>query len=500
MKRAIFLLASMITGLGLFAQTLVYTPELKSPADDAVNRMPDVILSWYAVAGSLNLQYQVQCDTSALFNSPLLIDVTQTLLTGYQTHNLRFNTTYYWRVRAIDGTTSSWSEIWSFTVLNTMELSKPTNNNTNQDPNVNLEWKNTVGGASNPVSGIAYYDWQADTSANFNSPLLIEGTVNGTVFRAATQFLNFGTNYKWRVRPRHASSTGAWCDPFNFSVVNVVTLNAPANNAANQMLNALLKWKAINGILGYEFQIALDQTFNIQVYSGETVEIQVNADFLLFGNDYWWRVRARHQNDTTQWGGPNKFTTINTVILKTPANNAQNVSQNPTLTWTEQTGIEGYELQIATDLGFGDIFYDVKPEATVSSMKITKKMAYNTDYYWRMRAFSDGTIMADTTQWSTPWKFTVEGPQGINDPQNRLFSVYPNPASGKFYLKVSLKESMDVRYTVLDLIGKTVLDNVLSLNAGENIREISLENLPKGIYIIRLSLDGETVNQKLVVE
>jgi uncharacterized membrane protein len=65
MKRAIFLLASMITGLGLFAQTLVYTPELKSPADDAVNRMPDVILSWYAVAGSLNLQYQVQCDTSA---------------------------------------------------------------------------------------------------------------------------------------------------------------------------------------------------------------------------------------------------------------------------------------------------------------------------------------------------------------------------------------------------------------------------------------------------
>jgi hypothetical protein len=108
--------------------------------------------------------------------------------------------------------------------------------------------------------------------------------------------------------------------------------------------------------------------------------------------------------------------------------------------------------------------------------------------------------MADTTQWSTPWKFTVEGPQGINDPQNRLFSVYPNPASGKFYLKVSLKESMDVRYTVLDLIGKTVLDNVLSLNAGENIREISLENLPKGIYIIRLSLDGETVNQKLVVE
>jgi len=295
-------------------------------------------------------------------------------------------------------------------------------------------------------------------------------------------------------------STSSWSDPFNFTVVNMVTLSSPTNNAANQMLDVLLKWKAISGILGFEFQIASDPGFTTLVYTGETVEIQANADFLLFGIDYWWRVRARHQGDTTLWGGPNKFTTINTVILKTPVNNAENVSTNPTLLWTAQTGIVGYELQVATDPGFTDIFYNVKPDATVSEMKITKKMAYTTDYYWRMRAFSNGTIMADTTEWSEPWKFTTQGPQGIWDNKTSLFAVYPNPATGKFFVKINVKETMEARCTVIDLIGKTVYQNTLTLNTGENVGEIMLDHVGKGIYIVRLTLNGETVNQKLVVE
>jgi len=498
MKKALFLLIFAAVSLGMAAQTLVYTPALKSPANDATNQMPDIVLSWYAVSGTLTLQYQLQMDTSMSFTSPLLVDVTQTLITGYQTSNLFFNTTYYWRVRAIDGTTSPWSEVWNFTIFNTVDLSKPTNNGSDQESNVNLEWKNKVGTV--PLSGITSYNYQADTSMNFNSPLFIQGTVAGGVYIGTTQRLRFGAQYYWRVQAIHSMDVSAWTEPFNFTVRDAVTLSSPNDNATNQMLDAVLKWKAVGGILNYEFEIASDENFNALVFSGETDLIEVNSEFLMFGNDYWWRVRARHQNDTTTWGEPRKFTSINTVILKTPSNEQLNIALTPTMTWTEQTGIIGYQLQIAKDMAFNDIFYDVKPDVGEVDTKVTRKMTSNTIYYWRMRAFSDGGAMADTTNWSDPWKFTTTDPAGIDDQRVAALSIYPNPASGNVFVKVTTREATEAQCIVVDLLGKTVLEQPFILTMGENMQMFNIEKLRKGIYVVRLTINGETVNQKLVVD
>ncbi|MBL7138535.1 MAG: T9SS type A sorting domain-containing protein [Bacteroidales bacterium] len=498
MKKVLFILIFVAVSLGMAAQSLVYTPALKSPANDATDQMPDVVLSWYAVTGSLTLQYQLQMDTSMSFNSPLLLDITQTLITGYQTSNLLFNTTYYWRVRAIDGATSPWSEMWNFTIFNTVVLFKPTNNANNQESNVNLEWRTKVGPTD--ISGLTYFNYQADTSMNFNSPLLVQGMVAGDVFKGTTQWLRFGAQYYWRVQAGHSTDAGDWSEPFSFNVLDAVTLSSPNNNSVNQVLDVLLKWKAIGGILSYEFEIASDENFNTLVFIGETNKVEVNAEFLMFGNDYWWRVRSRHQHDTTGWSEPRKFTSINTVLLKSPSNEQLNVPLTPIMMWTIQTGITGYQLQIATDMGFTDIFYDVKPDLLDSETKVTRKMAYNTVYYWRMRSFSDGGALADTTNWSDPWKFTTISPAGIEDPQVATLRIYPNPANGKAFIKVTAKEAAEAQCIVVDLLGQTVLEQAFTLNMGENTQVLNLDNLRKGIYMVRLTIHGETVNQKLVVD
>ncbi len=498
MKKVLFLLLFAAVSLGLAAQTLVSTPALKFPANDATGQMPDVVLSWYAVTGSLTLQYQIQMDTSMNFNSGLLVDHTQTLITGYQTSNLLFNTTYYWRVRAIDGATSGWSEVWNFTIFNTVDLFKPTNNNDDQESNVNLEWKTKIGTVN--LSGVTYYKFQADTSMNFNSPLFVQGTVVGGVFKGPTSMLRFGGHYYWRVQAGHTLDAGAWSEPFNFTVLDAVALSSPNNDATDQMLNALLKWKAVGGILNYEFEIASDVNFNTLVFSGETILVEANAEFLMFGIDYWWRVRVRHQNDTTGWGEPRKFTSINTVILRSPTINQLNVAVTPSMLWTAQTGIVGYQLQIAKDMAFTDIFFDVKPVVPTADIKVTKKMAYNTEYYWRMRAFSNGGALADTTAWSDPWKFTTMSSTGIDDQRVAGLAIYPNPASGHAFIKVTAKEASEATYIVVDLLGKTVLEQQFTFNMGENVQMLNLENLRKGIYVVRLSINGETVNQKLVVD
>ncbi len=498
MKKVLFGLIFVVISLGMTAQTLVYTPALETPVDSATDQMPDVVLNWHAVTGTTNLQYQMQMDTSANFDSPLLVDVTQTLLTGYQTGNLLFNTMYYWRVRAIDGSTSSWSEVWEFTVFNTVTLYKPSNNASNQVSNVDLRWRNKLN--SIDVTGVEFFNYQADTSMNFDSPLLIAGTVNGDVFIVATEWLRFGGHYYWRVQAGHSASTGDWTEPFEFDVLDAVILSSPKNNATDQVLDVLLKWKAVGGILSYCYQIAADENFNNLIFSGETDLLQIKAEFLMFGIDYWWRVRVRHQHDTSTWGEPRKFTSINTVLLSSPSSNQINVLTKPTMIWSAQTGITGYQLQIATDIGFTDLFYDIMPDPDVHSVKVTKKMEPQTDYFWRMRAFSDGGATADTTDWSDPWKFTTGFAQGIGDQKPAAFRIYPNPASGQAFMKIRVQESTEAQCKVIDLLGKTVLEQEISLNMGENIQAINLDNVRQGIYIIRLTIDGETMNQKLVVE
>lgn len=498
MKKIFLSLVTLIVATGLAAQPLVYTPTLKSPVNAADKQMPDVTVSWFAISGTLNLQYQLQIDTTTNFNSTQKIDVVQTLITGYKTNQLLFGTTYYWRVRAIDGDTSYWSEVWNFTVLNAVELNTPANNAIDRDANIALVWKTTVNNVT--ISGVTYFDWQLDTSASFTSSLFQEGTTLATVFTHQNQSLRFGTDYYWRVRARHASSTSGWSDPFKFTTLDKVTLQTPANNAVNQFLDCNMKWKIVGGALSYVYQVATDEDFTNLIFETETDTNVVKASMLSFGINYFWRVKARHLSDTTGWGTPNNFTTINTVILKTPADEEQNVVTQPVMQWTSQTGIVGYQLQIAPDNSFTVPFINAHPDPEITTYQVVKSLSPQTTYHWRMRAFSNGGILADTTDWSEVWTFKTGFGTGIEDPSGSSYTLYPNPATAKTFIRLNLAEGATASLSVIDLLGKTVMQQDFELKAGYNVQEVPLTNLRKGIYVTRLTLNGKTLNQKLIVE
>ena len=498
MKKILLSLVTLIVATGLAAQPLVYTPTLKSPENAAEKQMPDVTVSWFAISGSLNLQYQLQIDTTVNFNSTQKIDVVQTLITGYTTQELLFGTTYYWRVRAIDGDTSYWSEVWSFTVFSTVELNKPSDEADDQDADVDLIWKSTISNVT--ITGVTLYDWQLDTAADFSSPLFTEGSTLPTVFTHQTQGLRFGTVYYWRVRTKHAKSTSSWTDPFSFTTLDKVTLQTPANNAVNQALDVNMKWKIVGGALAYLYEIATDENFTNLVFETETDTNIVKASMLQFGVKYYWRVCARHLTDTTGWGTPSNYTTINTVILKSPADDEQNVVTLPVMQWTAQTGIEGFQLQISSDAGFSVPYINSFPDADVTTYQVLKSLSPQTSYFWRMRAFSNGGILADTTDWSEAWTFKTGFGTGIDDPAGYSYTLYPNPATGKTFLRLNLPEGTNAGLTVIDLLGKTVLQQEFELKTGYNVQEVNLTALRKGIYVTRLTLNGKTLNQKLIVE
>ena len=99
------------------------TPVLNYPKDLTDSLDQNVLLDWKPILGIGS--YELQLDTSADFNSPLLMNESKAYLgiepfeedSEFQTENLIPGQRYFWRVRSIHtGVPSDWSSAWEFRV------------------------------------------------------------------------------------------------------------------------------------------------------------------------------------------------------------------------------------------------------------------------------------------------------------------------------------------------------------------------------------------------
>ncbi|MBL0031909.1 MAG: T9SS type A sorting domain-containing protein [Bacteroidetes bacterium] len=79
--------------------------------------------------------------------------------------------------------------------------------------------------------------------------------------------------------------------------------------------------------------------------------------------------------------------------------------------------------------------------------------------------------------------------------------AYPNPTSGNVTVDFSSEIDTEVLLTVSDLTGKIVVSNIIEAIQGGNSKEIELNNLSKGIYMLNLRSDKSVSESiRLVVE
>jgi hypothetical protein len=396
MKLKIMLL---LTCLALFnsAFALLNTPNQLSPTNGGINQEVNVILDWSAVTGATGYNYQY--DTSPTFNSPNFFNGTLGATSQVTTANLLFNTTYYWRVRAIKTTapidSSLFSTVFSFTTINNITNLSPANGAINQEANVILDWT--------AFSGITGYLYQYDTSPTFNSPNLFNGTI-GATSQVTTANLLFNTTYYWRVRAYHAADTSAYGPVWSFTTTNSINNLSPANGAINQEANVILDWSAFSGISGYFYQYDTSPSFNSPNLFNGTIGAtsQVTTSNLLFNTTYYWRVRAYHAADTSAYGPVWSFTTINAINNLAPANGAVNQEVNVILDWTAFSGITGYLYEYDTSPTFNSANLFNGTIGATSQVTLAN-LQFNTTYYWRVRAFH----AADTSAYGPVWSFTT---------------------------------------------------------------------------------------------
>ncbi|MCI5054848.1 MAG: choice-of-anchor J domain-containing protein, partial [Flavobacteriales bacterium] len=135
-------------------------------------------------------------------------------------------------------------------------------------------------------------DWQTQT-INVPTPFLEEG------FIYKFQFISGGGN-------------NIYLDDINISGTYKDTpiLYQPADGAKVYSTDVKIDWKALGGLITYEYQVALDPNFNSLVSSGIKAYISANPlnsdteellSGLTIGQKYYWRVRGGSNNGLTNW-------------------------------------------------------------------------------------------------------------------------------------------------------------------------------------------------------
>lgn len=146
-------------------------------------------------------------------------------------------------------------------------------------------------------------------------------------------------------------------------------LSLPANGAVNQMPDVVLDWEAVTGgntgIILYDIQLDTDPAFPNPVNFQTELLSAYKTSSLLFGQTYYWHVRAVDGNDVSGWSETRSFRVIRRVVLDKP-DDASLESSEVKFKWIQITGISQYELQLdtsyywnAVNSGQSGIFYGV---------------------------------------------------------------------------------------------------------------------------------------------
>jgi len=88
-------------------------------------------------------------------------------------------------------------------------------------------------------------------------------------------------------------------------------------------------------------------------------------------------------------------------VLQLPINNATDVILSPILQWNASDHAQLYNLVIATDISFTDMF--VLPQYLDSTSYLAADLSDNTTYFWQVRALNETGI----SEWSEIWSFTT---------------------------------------------------------------------------------------------
>ena len=129
---------------------------------------------------------------------------------------------------------------------------------------------------------------------------------------------------------------------------------------------------------------------------------------------------------------------------------------------------------------------------------IAPGMAYQVYVYSKLGAFVNQPYVVQFNQ-------TPIGPKYIQQPEDFLgeaipINIYPNPADQEIIVEVELLADTQTRVQIVDMLGRTWMENTSDVVAGHDRVRLSTTELPNGLYIVQVEANGQKQIQRLVVD
>ncbi len=86
------------------------------------------------------------------------------------------------------------------------------------------------------------------------------------------------------------------------------------------------------------------------------------------------------------------------------------------------------------------------------------------------------------------------------DPQGLNWAVFPNPASGRLFVRLATSEPRQTTFQLLALDGKLVREMQLGAQVGERTHSMEVGDLAEGLYLLRLQSGVQTEVRKVVLK
>ncbi len=266
------------------------------PANAALNQPVNPVLTWQVNRDAVSYDY---CLSAVAGCTAPAAWVSTGTATSVALGGLTPGATYYWQVRAINGSGTTYADAgdyWSFTVVGGPGILfkiSPLNNAANQLSNLTLSWSASVGAGSYQYCVNTTASCTGWTSAGTNTSVALTGQAPGLHYWQVRAVNAFGTTY--------ANGGNYWA----FNVVGppgILYKLTPANNAVNQPSSVSLTWTTSAYASSYEYCINTTPVCSSWVPAGTNTGVALNG---LAPGLHYWQVRALNAMGTTYANGGN---------------------------------------------------------------------------------------------------------------------------------------------------------------------------------------------------
>lgn len=451
-----------------------------------------------------NIQFEYSLDYSfknIIATTPVTVASNESSNVSINLINLQSNTTYYYRLTAIQNSNINYSQILSFTTLPDYKIA------TNFTYNFSSTTAQISGNIISNGYDITNVEFQYGTSYDVlgstlgGTPSLVLGNSTANVEASLTN-LKPETKYFYRIKATHKGED-IYGNIQSFTTYPEYKINiySPNINGTNATLSAYLTSynKDITDIV-FEYG-TLDYKNNIstnpsQINASSSNYVSATITNLDANLNYYYRLKAMH-NGQAIYSEERVFNFSSNIII---VNGTIEETQTNSLKLKGLINCQGaYLTNIHFEYGvtnsFGSLITGTPNFAygyntNLISGLINNPLA-NQTYYYRLVANNNGNVI-----YSDTYQYTTGTLSSTDFDLEKEILIFPNPATNFLNIKSNATEkikSVEFYNTLSQLVYYDNVSNISDI-------KIDISNLKKGIYFVKINFENSKVaSSKLIL-